>query len=230
MRIRRFTLIELLIVISIIAILASLLLPSLSKARDAARSSVCRSNLRQLASAMDNYASDYNGWGTCGSSVGNFLYGPATESIYDQTLCAYINFPVKVSTSVGPPAPVSMCPSGRRDGTGDRAVSGGNPNFSYSFNTFLCSGDGTSLNSHYDRASKVTNVKKPSRRLYCSDATCHATSMFSNNYFSGRHGNSSDNIVFVDSHVESWKPLQKEAVLTGSYSGGADGFWHDASW
>lgn len=228
--IRRFTLIELLIVISIIAILASLLLPSLSKARDAARSSVCRSNLRQLAGAMDNYASDYNGWGACTPNlVGNFMYGPAPESIYDSTLCPYINFPVKASTSYGPPAPVSVCPSGRRDGTGERTPAG-NPNFSYAFNTFLCSGNGSALGSHQERATKITSVKKTSRRLYCSDATCHSTSMSSNAYFPGRHGNSSDNIVFVDSHVENWKPLQKEAVLTGSYSGGADGFWHDASW
>ena len=70
---RKFTLIELLIVVAIIGILASLLLPSLAKARATAKLKVCMSNQRQVGIAAHLYSLDSDG-----RYVGDFNTAPNT--------------------------------------------------------------------------------------------------------------------------------------------------------
>ncbi|HEY3244970.1 MAG TPA: prepilin-type N-terminal cleavage/methylation domain-containing protein [Phycisphaerae bacterium] len=57
-QVRAFTLIELLVVVAIIALLIAILLPSLKKARDQAKNTVCKTNLHALGVAIHTYASD----------------------------------------------------------------------------------------------------------------------------------------------------------------------------
>lgn len=74
-RFRAFTIIELLVVISIISLLMSLLLPVLSRSRDAARDSQCLSNMRQLGIGLNMYSTDAN------NSI-PLYYGPRNSSAY----------------------------------------------------------------------------------------------------------------------------------------------------
>jgi len=61
MKKRAFTLIELLVVIAVIALLMSILIPALQRARSQARAAVCLANLRQWATALAAYTEDYDG-------------------------------------------------------------------------------------------------------------------------------------------------------------------------
>jgi len=60
-KLRNFTLVELLVVIAIISILMAMLLPSLKKANDMSKRTVCTSNLKQNGTVFSMYAGDFNG-------------------------------------------------------------------------------------------------------------------------------------------------------------------------
>ncbi len=80
-----FTLVELLVVIGIIAILISVLVPTLAKAREQARSVQCLSNIRQIATAVMMFSAEHNGWmpGNGGFAIHRFDPGQNFPGMVD---------------------------------------------------------------------------------------------------------------------------------------------------
>ena len=78
----RFTLIELLIVIAIIAILAGMLLPALNQAKLTAKSINCLSNLKTTMSIQQLYGNDYDGWVLPGYNSDYNEWGPCDISVF----------------------------------------------------------------------------------------------------------------------------------------------------
>jgi prepilin-type processing-associated H-X9-DG protein len=146
-----FTTIELLIVIGIIALLACMLLPALSKAKRAVRSTKCKSNLRQLADFAAMYASDWDeALPTHGEGGSNYYNDYATTTWY-QKLDVYKKGSKQGTTAM-------HCPQASLD-VAPRWIYNARSDFDYSLNVTLGG----------RKSWTPVEMRSPSLRLLSSD-------------------------------------------------------------
>jgi len=143
-----FTLVELLIVIAIIAVLASLLLPSLNRAKVAAETSACRNNLRQWGLGLNMYVNDSHVYVPYNPPAGSGI----PSGLWYERLSPYIGESFSAPLPNTKPRGLKICPAFGRlggwrptDGLGKERVYGYGYNTGFKIPTFHMMGLGEYL-------------------------------------------------------------------------------------
>lgn len=209
-----FTLVELLVVVTIIAILAAMLMPSLMKAKRSAYQAVCGNNLKQFGLVFTNYSADYVGYLPLARNGGN-----QRIRNWQYQITAYIfgYMPVIDGVHPLPRSALYICPASTNFlpvlGSPD-LVAEISSNYAYQFAFGQVGADAWQY-----PASNTYIPKRIERFIKPGRITCMTDGMGNTSTYAtdpakidvSRHGNL-ENYLFVDSHVKSSSYLTMEPI------------------
>ena len=224
MRKKAFTLVELIVVISVIALLMAILMPVLVGARQRGKSIVCLSNLRQMVIAANNYVCNNDGYYPVAGffkSMGGLYY------CYECDFIKVLEFGVGKECKPGllwqgsTTEKIQQCPNFR-----GKANSPGDPYTGYNYNTSYIGSDG----ENPPQSAKAVQVKLPALTALFGDGQWRdgANKYMRAPWPNPRDGGFSDqyagtqgyrhlrrtNVAFCDGHTQSWEECYKNTVPT----------------
>lgn len=216
----RFTLVELLIVVAIIAILAAILLPSLNKAKAKAQEIACAGNLKQLGSTLHLYAADSSDWLPVAVWMGGANPDPGFDTYNwyaNPLLMGYIGWNESISFSNPlPHLKVRFCPS--ENNPWSDFPEKGYKTLSYASNLVFGWG-------WYHRRTKINEYATPSKTFSFADSSGYAAGAINPatnvgaDRLSYRHFRNF-NCSYLDGHVGKVSYMNQPPALTPT-----DPFW-----
>lgn len=196
-----FTLVELLVVIAIIAILSSILMPSLAKAIETARAVSCMNNLKQISAGFCSYVTDYDYMPKCGSGGGNNPYWQHQIATYmGWATLPNGSYVIEFDTTVN--YPTLKCPSDKTPFCVAHRIAG-KGGMSYGYNNQIGM---SNIISGITYGCKVTQMRNPSKTYMLMDAPNVNVSYSNAETITLRHGNrKAVNMLWGDFHVSNVK-------------------------